>query len=213
MAAGGATALDIGRAVGTTGMSVSRYLEKHHIELLPRSACARHDEAVRRMAAAGATLQEIGEAVGSDKGSVRKYLTKHAIERPAWREPVPGAHPMSRRTDGLLNPSWKGGRNTDKSGYILLHMPDHPEATVAGYVREHRIVMERTLGRPLQPGEVVDHINGNKGDNRPENLRVFASNADHLRATLTGVPCPSRGRPGVPKPRSTRRELRTGADR
>ena len=38
----------------------------------------------------------------------------------------------------------------------------------------------------LQPGEVVDHIDGDMRNNDPSNLRVFASNADHLRATLTG---------------------------
>jgi len=44
---------------------------------------------------------------------------------------------------------------------------------------EHRIVAEQMLGRPLRPGEVVHHIDGNKRNNAPENLMVFASQAEH----------------------------------
>lgn len=43
----------------------------------------------------------------------------------------------------------------------------------------HRVVAERMLGRPLRPGEVVHHIDGNKRNNDPENLMVFPSQKEH----------------------------------
>jgi hypothetical protein len=44
---------------------------------------------------------------------------------------------------------------------------------------EHRIVAEQILGRPLKPGEIVHHIDRDKRNNAPENLMVFASQAEH----------------------------------
>lgn len=45
---------------------------------------------------------------------------------------------------------------------------------------EHRVVMERMLGRPLRPGEVVHHKDGNILNNAPGNLQLFSSQGEHL---------------------------------
>lgn len=45
----------------------------------------------------------------------------------------------------------------------------------------HRVVAEQMLGRPLRPGEIVHHVDGDKRNNDPSNLMVFASQAEHAR--------------------------------
>lgn len=86
--------------------------------------------------------------------------------------------------------SWKGGRTKNLSaGYIGISMPNHPFADCKDYVFEHRLVMERYLGRYLKPEERVHHKGikypigsiENKQDNRIKNLMLFKNRGEHLK--------------------------------
>ena len=87
---------------------------------------------------------------------------------------------MSVAQKAEKNGNWRGGKIANDRGYIMILCLFHPSANYHGYVREHRLVMEKFLGRPLLPSEVVHHVNGNPDNNRIENLALFSSNTKHL---------------------------------
>lgn len=75
---------------------------------------------------------------------------------------------------GPQNPFWGGGRYKDHtSGYIWVYSPEHPSRTKKGYVLEHRLIMEKFIGRYLRQNEIIHHKNKIKDDNRLKNLEVI----------------------------------------
>lgn len=127
------------------------------------------------------TSREIAEQLGESVKYVQAVMKKYDLPR----------LPQAPRT-GRHNPAYKSGRKIDRDGYVLVSAPPgHPQSRKRkgrsyGLIYEHRAVLERKLGRYLEHGEVVDHIDGLRLHNDPSNLRLFSSNAEHLRATITG---------------------------
>jgi len=67
-----------------------------------------------------------------------------------------------------------GGKSISSCGYSLIWKPNHPLAQKKGYILEHRLVMSEYIGRNLKSDEIVHHINGNKLDNRIDNLQLLS---------------------------------------
>jgi hypothetical protein len=89
---------------------------------------------------------------------------------------------MHYRRNKLYNdPKLRPGRprrNTasiNNNGYELLYEPENPNANINGLVLVHRKVMSEVLGRPLLRTEQVHHKNGNRSDNRIENLEMWTT--------------------------------------
>ncbi len=110
---------------------------------------------------------------GHIRGQPVRFIVGHFSRTATFRHVMKTVDVEKTRKDGEANGNWKGGR-TIKDGYV--------EVRVNGeYILEHRFVMEGILGRALTSQEVVHHKNGNKQDNRPENLELLPSTGEHLR--------------------------------
>jgi len=115
------------------------------------------------------SVEEIARERRVTPKTVYFSMRRLVIPTPKTRAP---AHLESRREKHW---HWKDGRILNKDGYVILLMPDHPGASISGYVLEHRLVMEKHLKRRLKSWEKVHHVNRVKTDNRIENLRVVST--------------------------------------
>ena len=123
------------------------------------------------------------EKMTQRKAAEKLGVSLSAVERACKRWNIKTQRTGPRRGSG--HPNWKGGRIL-VGGYVYLFDPNHPMATQAGYVAEHRKIVSDRVGRPLTEKESVHHIDGDKQNNAPDNLMLFATNAEHLKHELSG---------------------------
>lgn len=131
-------------------------------------------------------IRHMIEVEGLQQWKVADEIGVHlgTIEKVCGRIGLQTQRTGPRSGEGHTN--WQGGA-TIRKGYRYIYCPEHPHAVFGGrYVAEHRLAMEKKLGRYLDPKEVVHHIDSDRLNNDPENLIVFGSNAQHLKHELTG---------------------------
>ena len=109
----------------------------------------------------GESQEAIAQSLGVSQGTISRVLRR--------------ANVASGQTRRERHGNWKGGKVKQGAYSYVLVEPGSKFAGMAittGYVAEHRLVMAESLGRPLDRSETVHHINGDKMDNRLENLQL-----------------------------------------
>ncbi|HHA19625.1 MAG TPA: HNH endonuclease [Methylophaga sp.] len=124
----------------------------------------------------------------SKKGKVPKQLIGKGFQIGS-KVNVGRKRPDTTRRNLTDNPAWKRyGVKQQKpystitsTGYTAIYNPYHPNCDSKGYMREHRLVMEKHIGRYLKRSEVVHHIDGDITNNRLDNLMLFPNNKAHMK--------------------------------
>jgi len=147
------------------------------------------------------------DCLSSDDIATLKDCSKSAVRYALIREGIPirtsseaqrlRFQQVNKQRYGANSAHWKGGRiRVGKTSYYIevKLYPDSPFYCMAnsqGYVLEHRLIMSENIGRLLSKSELVHHINGDRQDNRLENLMLLTSRK-HNAYTVICKGCPLR---------------------
>jgi hypothetical protein len=158
---------DIALKVGLSIPAIYKILNNHKIPPRGYKALSKEtEEEICLRYQLGESSKDIALEMGVVSGTIVNILKRHNYKR--------------RDKNANLRRS-TAGKWINDAGYVFIYCKNHPNADCKGYVREHRLVMEKHIGRLLTSDEVVHHIDNSPSNNKIENLMLFPNNAAHKR--------------------------------
>lgn len=165
----------VSREFGVNRETLNRLLKRHGVAPSPRGA-GKLRKLPQVTVDYAVSLYLNGspcEQVAVDFGVAPETITR-------WVREAGGAVRPAGFLRGKAHHGWKGGVIPNPDGYLLERVDESDPLFVLGqkkagnmrYALQHRLVMARHLGRPLEPHETVHHIDGNIQNNAIENLQL-----------------------------------------
>lgn len=145
------------------------------------------------------SMSKTAKILGVSVGVIHKYI--HFFDIPAKKRN--DYKPTEKMYDQIrsLGKSWKGKKRDDnfcqkmketrkrlngpgckklrRDGYVAVYYPTYQRTSKDGFVMEHVLIMEQSIGRSLKDNECVHHINGMRADNRLDNL-LLMTKQEHM---------------------------------
>ncbi len=186
----GLSALKISSALGRGQNSISNFLKREGIyerRYQPkRSLTLFQEKNLVSLYDKGFNCTDLANQFELSHAGIIKVLKRNGVK---IRSSAESRKPIDR--NGPKSNVWKGGRRQAHNGYILVYVaPNDPMRCMTNgngsYVGEHRLVVARSIGRPLNSKESVHHLNGDKTDNRIENLQLRFGNHGRGKALCCG---------------------------
>lgn len=136
-------------------------------------------------------VENYNSATNSELGTLLPNKSAQGIYKKAYKMGLRKTQEMeflnrSQASRREKSGNWKGGTRKTRKGYRQVLRPEHPRADPAGYVMEHIIVWEEATGVSVPKNCSIHHMNGDKSDNRIENLCMMEAVA-HTRFHHVGA--------------------------